>query len=140
MSSLNSVRHTFLHFLADNLVGISVHPVRRDASDPSTEILKINAVNVQFLGLDLDIAVSGQQAVIDVVNEDESTAVDWVSSVFALLSAAYYTPLLSYDDIQSPAPLGSNIMWDRHRVRFKKIALSDNYSHFSCVLDLKFHP
>lgn len=133
------VRDTFLHFLADNLTGIEVHPVRKDPNDPSAELLKLNAVNVEFLGFDLAVDVSGQQVVIDVVNDDERTAVTWVSSLFTLLSAAYYTPKLDYNTPSSPVPTGTNIMWDRKKVRFRKVG-NDNYSHFSCVLDLKFHP
>lgn len=136
-----SARDTFLHFLADNLQpAISVHPLRRDPSNPSGDVLQTNAVNVTYMGLDPSVQVSIQRVIIDVLNDDENTCSDWLDTVFALLSAAYYTPLYDYTDPLNPALTGQNVFWDSGvgKIAFKRIP-SEQYTHYSCTIALKFH-
>lgn len=136
-----SARDTFLHFLADNLpITIPVHPVRRDASNPSGDLLQTNAVNVTYVSVDPSVQISIQRVVVDVLNDDENTCSDWLDTVFALLSSAYYTPLLDYTNPTSPVPTGQNVYWDSGtgKIAFKRIP-SEEYVHYSCTLALKFH-
>ena len=131
-------RDTFLHFIADNLGGgISVHAKRCDPNDPAADQLQVNAVNIYFLDIELD-QIAVETAVIDVINNDENTAVDWVTALWTILHAAYFTPLLDYTVPASPVPAGGNVIWDRKKIRFKRISKDDNYCHLSCVLPLRF--
>lgn len=135
---MRNARDTFTHFLADNLVGPTVRQVRRDPNDPSADLLKVNAVNLSFLDVRYRPFVSLQQCVIDVIADDENTAVDWVNLVIELLNEAYYTPLLDYSNPSSPVSAGSNLMWDWGAVNFIRVQ-NPNYTHYSCTLPLKFH-
>jgi len=134
------VRDSFLHFLNDNLPdGLTLHPLRRDPSNRAADALAMNAINISFLNLTAgnDTALASQQVVIDVIADDENTVVDWVGEVFDLLRTTFYVPLYDYSNPSTPVATGTNLMWDRRRVTFKKIT-SEAYSHYSCQLSLKF--
>lgn len=135
---MKKVRDTFLHFLADNMGTTPVHPIRRDPNDPGGEVLQLNAVNVEFFGVDLDTGVSTFQVAVDCIAEDETSVLNMVNSVWSLLKSAFYTPMLDYTNPASPTSTGRNIMWDRYKVRFKKVA-NPNYCHYTCLLTLRFH-
>ncbi len=133
-------RDSFLHFISDNLPdGAVLHAIRRDPNVRDADTLATNAVNVSFYNLSAGAgtALCSQQAVIDVINDDENTAVDWVGALVDVLRASFYTPLQDYADSANTVSTGTNITWDRKRVTFKHIAAS-TYSHFSCLLSLKF--
>lgn len=136
MTPLRDVRDTFLHFLNDNLGSIPVHAVRSDPHNPQAEALKLNTVNIQFLNISLD-SIARQQVVIDVLNDNENTAVDWVTSIWQLLRSAFYTPLYNYSTPSSPVAQRSNIMWGQKSVVFRRVA-STNYTHYTCILPLDF--
>ena len=134
------VRDSFLHFLNDNLPpGMTLHPLRRDPNNRAADALAMNAVNVSFLNLSAgnDTALAAQQVVLDVISDDENTAVDWVGAMFDLLRSAFYAPLYDYSNPDSPVATGTNMMWDRRRVTFKQVT-SEAYSHYSCLLSVKF--
>lgn len=137
---MREVRDSFLKFLADNLPSdLPVHAIRRDPNDPISNILKSNAVNVQFLNLTLEKSVSTQLTSVDVLADDETTALESVNQVWQLLSASYYTPQLNYLDPAHPVPTFSNIYWPVKGLQFKPI-YSDYYFHYSLSLQIKFHP
>lgn len=138
MSLQRNASETFLHFVADNLIGIAVHPVRRDLNSPSGDLLQTNAVNLQFLNFKPDIAISTHHVSIDVLNDDENTCMDWLQALWTLLSSAFYTPMLDYTLPTSPVTTTSNVMWDCRRVVFKRI-ISEQYTHYTCLLPLRFH-
>lgn len=131
-------RDTFLHFLADNLNAGVVHPVRADPANRATEPLKTNAVNVAFGNLTSGINLTTQQTFIDVIYDSENDAADAVNALFTLLKASYFTPIMDYTDPTAPVPVGTNLMWDRHRISFKRIAALA-YCHYSCTLSTKFY-
>lgn len=133
---MRQARDTFLHFLADNLVGRLVHPIRLDLSDPSKALLAMNAINVSFEDMALD-TVSQQWAVIDIVGDDELSVIVWVKEVSDILRAAYMTPLLDYINPASPVSTGSNLTWDRRAVSFRRVH-SGQYVHYTCSLPLRF--
>jgi len=121
------VRDTFLHFLADNLVDIAFHYVRRDSNDPSGELLLRNAVNVEFLGAELNNDLSKWQVAVDIVADDEETAVTMLDEVWKLLKSAFYTPILNGT---------GNIMWDR-RIPFRKVD-GAYYYQFSAIFNITY--
>jgi hypothetical protein len=45
---MTPIRDTFLHYLADNLPSLTIHPLRADPNDPTAGIFAMNAVNIRF--------------------------------------------------------------------------------------------
>jgi hypothetical protein len=135
---MSQVKDTFLHFIADNLTAITVHPIRRDPNDPGADLLQSNAINIQFLDTSPQVSVSVQRVVVDVLNDDENTCSDWVDAIWTILSSAFYTPLYDYTVPSAPVAVGSNVFWNSTTTKFTRI-VSTVYSHYSCVLDLQFH-
>lgn len=133
---MRAVRDTFLHFLADNITGITLHPVRREIDRPDSDRLQMNAVNVQFLNIDPRIHVSSQTVSIDVIFDDELTALNWVNKVWGVLNKAFYTPKYDYTVSATPVATGTNIMWEPEDIGFRPVT-TDYYSHYSCLLELK---
>ncbi len=137
---VRNCRDTMTHFIHDNLPEyMPCHPVRRDPADRGADVLAINSVNLSFLNITTgnNTTLCTQQLVIDVVHEDENTAVDWVDVVLSLLRAAYFTPMLDYTVSTAPADTDTNIMWDKRRLTFKRIT-SRFYTHYSLLLSLRF--
>jgi hypothetical protein len=135
---MRPMRDSFLHFLADNLSGVPVHNRRKDPNDPSAYDLREGAVNVEFMSFEGDPHVSVRRVVIDVIHADELTAESWVSSVWNLLKAAFYTTIKDYTNPAAPVTVPGHMMWDRNSVRFRRV-FSEHYTHYSCVLPVKFH-
>lgn len=132
---MRACRDTFLHFLADNLTGQTVHPLRRDVDNPSSGTLQNNAVNVQFIKDHPDVHIGSTFVIIDVINDNELQAIANTRDVWNLLSAAAYTPKFDYSS-GSPVATGTNVMWDPCRVTF--IQVRDDFSfHYSCLLELE---
>jgi hypothetical protein len=133
---MRSTRDTFTHFLADNLApySITVKQIRLDANSPGQEILQANAVNVQFLNPEFTTQISSQLVAIDIVHEDELTALDWTQKTANLLLSAGYTPKLDYTIPASPVALGTNIFWNL-TARFTPVT-DGNYARFSAVVEL----
>jgi hypothetical protein len=135
---MREARDSFLKFLADNLVGIPLHPIRVEPNDPSSSALQVNALNVQFLDLSMGVHMSTQQVVLDILHDSENTAVEWAADVWDLLSAAFYTPQLDYSNPSSPVSVGNNVMWEPN-FRFRSV-INGYYFHYSALLNLRFTP
>lgn len=133
---MRSTLDTWLHFLADNLPGVTIHPRRYDPNNPSLMDLQENAINVEFGDVSLD-EVASQQVVLDIIFTDELQAYDLMQSVWNLLRAAFYTPLMDYTNPAAPVPGKGNLMWDRNSVKFRRV-YADFYCHYSCTMNLKF--
>lgn len=133
-------RDTFLHFIYDNANGqFEVHPIRTDPNDPAASVFKMNAVNIHFLNLALGVDTHTQHVSIDVVYDDESSAVEATTALWNILSASFSCPLLDYTDTSNPVTTGTgNIFWDRRSVKFRYVR-SDFYHHSTCSLKLIFH-
>jgi hypothetical protein len=135
---MRGVRDTFLHFLADSadLNGVSIHPIRQDPENPNAGLLQANAINVQFLDSNATLLLDTYKVSIDVLNDDENTAVDWVEKVKRLLRYAYMTPLLDYSaDPANPVRKGTMLMWSPPRFR---PVTSAPYAHFACTLSIQY--
>lgn len=132
---MQKVMDTFLHFIADNLP-YTIHPIRHDSEDPSSSDLQLDAINIEFLDYRPQLGSSTLRVVLDVMYNDERTAVAVVETIYDLLSAAYYTELKDYAVPSSPVEVGSNVFWDRNNVSFSRIS-NDNYTHYSCILTLR---
>lgn len=146
---MTHVRDSFLKFLYDNLSTetvdtydgpepIVVHSVRASANQAYNVIQSLNAINVEFLGINL--AREGSQRVsIDVMYDDEIVAHNVVYKVWNLLKAAHLIPIYDYTNVSSPVLIPQkNVYWEPGRVYFRKLPRSE-YAHFSCILDLKYN-
>jgi hypothetical protein len=136
---VHHVQDSFLHLIADNL-DVPVHVIRDDPTDRAAGVLRTNAVNLSFLDVRLGngMVLSNVGAVIDVIHESQNTAIEWIESVWQILGAAFYAPILDYDeDPSDPSLTGKNMTWDASAVSFKRV-VNSAYTHYSCVLYLRF--
>jgi hypothetical protein len=124
-------------FLSDNLTSIPIHAMRRDTNDPNADLMQTGAVNVKFLDPVFDNQVADQPVAIDIVHDDELTALDWTQQLWNLLSTRFYTPLYDYTIPASPVATGQVVFWNR-RLRFRQIE-SPYYSHFHLRMSLNHH-
>lgn len=137
-----NVRDTWLHFLSDNLPGVVIWNVRRDTNvvmgtvSASQAQLKINAVNVCFVGDNLRTHISSVVASIDIAYDDELKAVEVVSKLYTILQAAAYTPLLDYSS-DTPVSTGGMLIWNPNAVNFKPVADELAYRR-TCNLTLQY--
>ena len=134
---MREIQDTFLHYIADNLdPSIPARALRDDTSDASAGVLQLNAVNLSFLNFTLNkpSTPSTLQAVIDILNDNESACVDWVNAVWLLLRGIMI-PLLDYSVPSTPAPVGRNLFWDKFT--FRKVS-GNSYAHYSCTVLLHF--
>lgn len=132
---MRATRDTFLHFLSDNLTGLTVRNVRKSSDNPSLSKLADNAVNVQFLTSRPHVHIAEQLVSIDVIHEDELTAVDMTQQVYELLSSAYYTPKYDYTNPSAPVATGQNIMWSKD-ISFRPIDNDPYRMHFNLTMGL----
>jgi hypothetical protein len=129
------VRDSFLHYLADNLPDITIHPRRFDVNNPNSETLMEGAVNVEFFDITPHMHVSSQRVALDVVYADEREAVSVMNQLWSVL-VCLQAPLKDYTIPASPVLTGQNMMWDK--VSFKRIS-SQYYCHYLCLLTLEYH-
>lgn len=133
---MRKIRETFLHFLADNLPTVPIHPVRFDPTDPSSGITQIDATNVTFLDYTTSNGSGSTRVALDIVFSSESAAMDAIETMQSVLSLGCYAPILDYADTDAPVESGGNIYWDVSGIRFMRVA-SDQYSHYVCILILR---
>jgi hypothetical protein len=135
---MRAARDTFLIFLNDNITGgIPIHAVRRSSTDPNADQLQIGAVNVKFLDPEFNNKVAVQPVAIDIVHDDELTALDWANAVWNLLSIRMYTELKDYTNPASPVNTGYTIYWP-DTLRFRQVE-SPFYAHFHLRIPLYHH-
>jgi hypothetical protein len=135
---MRALRDTWLHYLADNLPGVKVNPLRRSSTNEGLDTPQANAVNVQFLKDDLAITGTKTSVLIDILNDDENACLDMVQQVWHLLNVTGSIPKLDYTS-GSPTPLGNNISWDSTKIQFRYV-YSAFYFRYSCLLALTHTP
>jgi hypothetical protein len=136
---MTPIRDTFLHYLADNLPSLTIHPLRADPNDPTAGIFAMNAVNIRFANANFGVSICTQHVNIDICYDSELDAVNAMNSVWTVLGAAFSCPLLDYTDPAHPVQLNTNnIYWDALGVKFRSVR-SDFYSHYTCSLKLLAH-
>lgn len=134
---MREARDTFLHFLQDNLPGVIVRNLRRDSDDPSLAELAVNALNVQFIGDDLQIHISKLMVTMDIIFDEELSAIDCMNKIWGILSPGAYSPLLDYTDPTTPVATGSNLYWNQDSIRFRPI-VSELTFRYNCTLQLSY--
>jgi hypothetical protein len=133
---VRATRDTFLMLLKDNLSSsIPVKNIRFDKNDASAEFLSANTVNVKFQNAGYSNVLSDQTVTIDIVHDDELTALDWTKAVTDILLANTTAPKLDYTNPASPVATGTQLYWDP-RIRFTPIT-DGNYARFSASMLLR---
>lgn len=135
---MRDARDTFIMLLANELTGLTIHPLREDAEYPEYALLKTDAVNVGFVSAGYDIHINELTVSIDVVYERELSGVDAEQQIFNLLSKRFYTEKYNYSNPSVPVPTGTNIFWDRDAIRFTRIPEVGVY-HSNATFDLKHY-
>lgn len=135
---MQEVRDTFLHYLADNLPGLNVHPIRQDVNFPDSAFPELDAVNVTFRSLGGDGSIGKQAVVIDLVYQDERQLVAAYVLVRDVLRGSFYTPAFSYAVPASPVALGFNIAWGRN-ISFTQVAFDGHSCRYSAQFSLTFY-
>jgi hypothetical protein len=134
---MRNARDTFLRFLADNLPSLTVNAIRRDMNDPNSDTLQNNAINIKFLSPTYDNQIAEQPVSIDILNDNELTALDWATQVWNLMSTRFYTPIYDYTTVATPVNTGYVLFWNR-KMRFSEIQ-APYYSHLNCTITLNHH-
>lgn len=129
---------SFIKFLSNELINVPLHILRSDPNKPENSQLQLNAVNLYFLQSSYDRHISGLEASIDVVYEDELVGIGVKDQLWQILRKTFYIPKYNYLISSNPVLLNSNIYWDSDAVRFRLIT-RDNYTHFSCTLFLRHY-
>jgi hypothetical protein len=132
---MRNVKDSFLHHLADNL-SIEVNSIRTDQSDPSHNTLKLNALNVEILDVTPSFGRATMRVALDVVFDDENTALDAITSIWNLFKLSFFTPVLDYSQ-NTPTDTGVRVFWEPESSRFTRVS-ANRYCHYTCTLTLRF--
>lgn len=142
---MREAKATFLMFLNDNLTTltppVSVHAMRKDPDDPSSDKLQMNSVNVGFGRVEFAVNTTCLYTKIDVIADSELVATDIVQSVWRLLSKRFYTEGYDYTDPSNPVLTGTTLMWKPDKVKFSpaQYEKDDRYYRYSCTLPIEYH-
>lgn len=138
MSQNSNARATFLHYLADNLSGLTVWNLRFDKANPQQNIPQVNAINVTFhnMGLMGPSQPQDQLVTVDVLYDTEAAAVEAAAAVSTLLFTAAYAPLLDYTQTP-PTQVGNCQVWWALQMKFRNVH-SDNVFHMSALMHLHY--
>lgn len=139
---MQDCRDTFLQYLADNLQGVTVHPVRQDPSHPEDSLVQMNALNVQYLNSYFSVIVSRQYVALDVCADDERTALRYAASVATLLQLSASIPKFHYEpdnfapDGVTATPTNGFLYWNPNAVNFKTVETGGTCVRLNCLLVL----
>lgn len=137
---MQDCRDTFLSYLAANLPGLTVHPVRQDTGHPEDSLVHMNALNVQYLNSYFSVRhVSRQYVALDVCADDERTAIAQAAQVANLLQQSASIPKNHYGSDGSVTPTPSSIFWNPDALNFKTVETGGEYVRFQCLLVLQHH-
>lgn len=133
---MTHVRDTFLRYLRDNISSsINIHAVRNDKNNPSQVDQRLNAINVEFLGLDMQWA-GMQQVSIDVMFDDELECESVVYQLWDLFKSSFYIPLRDYSNPSSPVLIPQRSLYFE-KMYFRKLPRTE-YAHYSAIIELRF--
>jgi hypothetical protein len=134
MSNIRHTHDTFLHFLADNLAGITVREIRYDKDDPNASVLMTNALNVTFLNRSYDTKLSDVQLTLDVCHDDGLTAIDWEEQIATLLQKTAWTEVQDYSGSNPTQLVHQNVFWSS-KVQFRPV-VAEYYYHSTATITL----
>lgn len=135
-SEIVNCRATFLHYLADNLSDLTVWNIRFDKNNTAQNEPQVNAVNVTFHNIDLTGPSETNEALVtvDVIYDDELTAVAAAEEVANLLFTAAYAPLKDYS-LSIPVQISNKLIFWKLSIKFRPVH-ADNYFRLSALLHL----
>lgn len=135
---MRNVIDSFTMFLVNELNGITIHHLVNSPDYPDAGLLKQNALNVSFLTTLMDPHINQTLVSLDVLHEDEFTAISWMEQIYDLLSKRYFTEQKDWTNPSSPVNVDGNLYWDSDAVIFRRIPVSQ-YSQYNASFFLKFY-
>jgi hypothetical protein len=135
--NIRNLRDSFLHFIADNLPAITVHPVRFDSTLPASNSLQVTAINIAFHDATYSAGYPSCQFVtLDILHTDELAALDMEEILVALLQKGASTELMDYTDPAAPVQVSTSLAyWNSEQIKFRTVNSVD-YFHRSTVLQI----
>lgn len=134
--NIRNLRDTFLHFLADNLTGATIHPVRASKDQPQYNSLQVGSINITFHDATYSVrAPTTQFLTMDILHDDELLALDLEESLIVLLQTGAQALLLDYSGTTPVQVSNSKVFWNVDTIKFRTVASVD-YFHRSSVLEL----
>lgn len=140
MANMRAARDTFLHYLSDNLSSLTIHNLRVDKADPKQNEIRLNAVNVTFHNSDFSGPgdLSQTLVTVDVIYDNELTALDAAEDISQLLFTAAFAPLMDYTVPSAPVQISNERLFWNLAMRFKPVH-AENFYHMSALLHLFVH-
>lgn len=129
---------SFTMFLNNELAGITLHRLVNSPDYPDDGLLKQNALNVSFLTTLFDPHINLTQVSLDVLNEDEFTAISWIEQIQDLLSKRYFTPQYNWTNPASPVAVDGNLYWNEDDIIFRRIPVS-HYSQYNSTFFIRYY-
>lgn len=135
---MRHVIDSFLMLLSNELTGIPIHHLVNSPDYPDSGLLKQNALNVSFLTTIFHPHINQTMVSLDVLNEDQYTAISWLEQIQNLLSKRYFTEQKNWTTPSAPTNIDGNIYWEKDAIVFRPIPVSQ-YSQYNCSFFLKYY-
>ena len=132
---------SFIQYLASGLSGIvSVHWRRQDASDENASMLRLDALNVQYLGFFEDGSIEQALVSLDLLGSDERTVLGQLRDLRDLLLSVQMVQERDFTDPLLPLPTGRTVSWDGRETNFLSVRVprGQRYVHYNATFPLKY--
>lgn len=136
-----SVRDRFATFVADALAArttpIPFHWYLFDGDDPTQDRLKLNTINLSYLGDDSADTLDITTVSIDIIHTKERTAIEWqdyiTNSILRKPGMIKNQDMVT--DVDNAIDLYGFISWDIRDIRWVNVD-NPNYCHLNSTFDL----
>jgi hypothetical protein len=133
-----SVSDSFVKYLFTRLAGtVAVNWVRKTVSDPTSTLLKLNALNITILqfmqaGSEERVLIS-----LDILGDDERVTLGWTKVVRDALTEYQYTPELDYEATPgTPVSLSRLVAWNGADITFDMVSTGPAVVHVNATFPL----
>jgi hypothetical protein len=134
-----NARDSFVMMMYTELTynSITMNYVYQNPQSPETSKLKLNAVNIFFLSDAADGPLFRTTVSIDIIHDNEFTALTWQGIVVEILRKCGYVKKQDYTTPASPTPQTESgyIYWEANKIKWDAIP-DDEYVHLNATFDL----
>lgn len=130
---------SFIQYLSDELASVvPVHWRRMTPSDENSDALRMDTLNVQFLGFFQDGNSEHCLVSLDLLGSDERTVLGQLKAVRDVLIQEQIVEELDYSNPGSPIPTGLAVHWDGRDIRFLNVRTpkGQRYVHYNATFPL----
>jgi hypothetical protein len=133
-----SATDSFIQYLASNLAGAPpVAWIRQTATDPTSNDMKIDTLNVTVLGFQEEGSMERPLVSLDIIATDQRQAFVWAKAIRDLLNSQQYTPELDYAaNPAAPVATGRSVFWDRDDINFHVVRNAPRTVHLNATFQL----